>query len=129
METDVLIIGAGLAGLSASYHLGTRDRIIVEANTAIGGLCKSMTVDGFTFDCTGHLMHFRSEEGRRLVTGFVGDRIEKHERKAAIFMEGRFTDYPFQANTYGLPPEIIKECVLGFMQTLLRKKKPRIDNF
>lgn len=129
METEVLIIGAGLAGLSAGYHLGSRDRVIVEADSAVGGLCKSTTVDGFTFDCTGHLIHFRSDEGRKLITGLLGDRIAKHERKAAIFLQGRFTDYPFQANTYGLPPEIIKECILGFVRTLQRKRKPCISNF
>ena len=65
METEVLIIGAGLAGLSAGYHLGKKDHIIVEGIERIGGLCKSFQVDGFTFDCTGHLIHFRSEEGRK----------------------------------------------------------------
>ena len=72
METEVLIIGAGLAGLSAAYHLGKRDRIIVEADSAVGGLCKSTTVDGFTFDCTGHLIHFRSDEGRSSSRGCWG---------------------------------------------------------
>lgn len=129
METETLIIGAGLAGLSAGHHLKKREHIIVEAESAPGGLCKSFSVDGFTFDCTGHLIHFRSDTGRTLVTGWLGDRIAKHERKAAIFLEGRYTDYPFQANTHGLPPEIIKECVLGFAQTLMNKKKPRINNF
>lgn len=129
METETLIIGAGLAGLSAGHHLGNREHVIVEADPAPGGLCKSFSVDGFTFDCTGHLIHFRTETGRALVTAWLGDRIAKHERKAAIFLEGRFTDYPFQANTHGLPPEIIKECVLGFAQTLTNKKKPRINNF
>ena len=129
METEVLIVGAGLAGLSASYHLGKIDHVLVEADERVGGLCKSFSVDGFHFDCTGHLIHFRTEEGRRIITGLLGDRIQQHQRKSAIYLQGRYTDYPFQANTYGLPPEIIKECVLGFMETLLHKKKGKIKNF
>lgn len=129
METEFLIIGAGLAGLSAGYHLGKRDHIIVEGNDRIGGLCKSFQVDGFTFDCTGHLIHFRSEAGRKIITSLIGDKIQQHERKAAIFLENRFTDYPFQANTYGLPPEVIKECLLGFVNTLTRQHQTKITNF
>ena len=129
METEFLIIGAGLAGLSAGYHLGKKDHIIVEGNERIGGLCKSFQVDGFTFDCTGHLIHFRSELGRKIITDLIGDKIQQHQRKAAIFLENRFTDYPFQANTYGLPPEVIKECLLGFVNTLTHKHQTKIANF
>ncbi|HSE40202.1 MAG TPA: FAD-dependent oxidoreductase [Acidobacteriota bacterium] len=129
METEFLIIGAGLAGLSAAYHLGDREHIIVESDQRVGGLCKSFQVDGFTFDCTGHLIHFRTQEGREIITKLIGDKLQKHERKAAIFLENRFTDYPFQANTYGLPPEIVKECLLGFVNTLTRKHRNKIGNF
>ena len=129
METAVLIIGAGLAGLSAGYHLGKTDHVLVEAEDRVGGLCKSFPVDGFYFDCTGHLIHFRTSEGRKIITDLIGEKIQEHHRKSAIYLQGRYTDYPFQANTYGLPPEIIKECVLGFAQTLINKKKVKVKNF
>jgi protoporphyrinogen oxidase len=86
-------------------------------------------VDGFHFDCTGHLIHFRTPDGRRIITELVGNRIQEHQRKAAIFLQNRFTDYPFQANTYGLPAEVIKECLLGFVETFQHKKNNRINNF
>ena len=121
METEFLIIGAGLAGLVPDIIWANKEHIIVERDERVGGLCKSFQVDGFTFDCTGHLIHFRTKEGRELITRLIGDKIQQHQRKAAIFLENRFTDYPFQANTYGLPPEIIKECLLGFVKTLSRQ--------
>src|SRR5687767_3625511 len=94
METEVLIIGAGLAGLSAGYHLGKIDHTIVEADERVGGLCKSFHIDGFYFDCTGHLIHFRTPEGKSIITGLLGDRIQQHQRKSAIYLQGRYTDYP-----------------------------------
>ena len=121
METEVLIIGAGLAGLSAGYHLGNQHHIIAEAEDRVGGLCKSFHVDGFHFDCTGHLIHFRTPEGKKIISELVSGKIQEHQRRSAIYLQGRYTDYPFQANTYGLPPEIIKDCVHGFVQTLLHK--------
>ena len=42
MKTKVLIIGAGLTGLSAAYHLeqaGFYDYLLLEAATTPGGLC------------------------------------------------------------------------------------------
>jgi len=55
----VLILGAGLAGLSAALQLGDRDVAVVERETEAGGLCRSFRKGGFTFDCTGHLLHLR----------------------------------------------------------------------
>jgi protoporphyrinogen oxidase len=28
------------------------------------------------------------------------------------------TPYPFQANTYGLPPQVVKECLIGFIESM-----------
>src|SRR4029450_9216333 len=39
------------------------------------------------------------------------------------------TPYPFQANTYGLPPEVVKECVVGFVETLLAPPNGTPANF
>lgn len=127
MQTETLIIGAGLAGLSAGFHLGSRNYTLVEAESSVGGLCRSFEADGFHFDCTGHLIHFRSETGRKTITELVGNKIQEHQRRAAIFLSGRFTDYPFQANTHGLPADVVKECLLGFMETLIRKKRKVTD--
>ena len=65
----------------------------------------------------------------KIITSLIGDKIQQHQRKAAIFMENRFTDYPFQANTYGLPPEVIKECLLGFVNTFTRQHQTNITQF
>src|SRR5262249_22987936 len=43
----VVIIGGGLAGTSAGYHLAEYDPIIFEKESEIGGLCRSFTQDGF----------------------------------------------------------------------------------
>ena len=55
----ILIVGAGLAGLSTAFHLKGLPYRIFEKEKEIGGLCRSYQIDGFTFDLTGHLLHFR----------------------------------------------------------------------
>ena len=116
----IAIIGAGLAGLSTAYHL-KKDYAIYEREHEIGGLCKSYTIDGFTFDYTGHLLHFRNEEIKSLVTKLLHNRLNEIKRKASIFSKGIYTEYPFQANTFGLPKEVVKECLMGFIEAYLKR--------
>ena len=121
-DEAVVIVGAGLAGLSAAYHLqqGGVPFGLYEREAVVGGLCRSLRRDGFTFDCTGHLMHFRRPEMKTLVERLMGDsgcELLAHQRRAAIYSHRVFTDYPFQANTFGLPAEVVKECLMGFIES------------
>ena len=115
----IAIIGAGLAGLSAAYHL-KKDYAIYERENEVGGLCKSYTIDGFTFDYTGHLLHFRNKEIKGLVLGLLHGRLNEMRRNAYIFSKGVYTEYPFQSNTFGLPKEVVKECLMGFIEAFLK---------
>jgi protoporphyrinogen oxidase len=121
---EILIVGAGLAGLSAAYHLDEQPHVLVEAEDRAGGLCRSLRSGGFTFDFTGHLLHIKRPEIRELVTRLVGeDAFLRIDRRSGIYSHGTFTDYPFQVNTHGLPKPVVRECVMGFAATLQR---PRI---
>jgi protoporphyrinogen oxidase len=115
---QVVIIGGGLAGVSAGYHLRELEPVLFEKESAIGGLCRSFSQDGFTFDCTGHLIHLKNPYTKELVAQILPDAFNAHERLAAIHSKATTTPYPFQANTYGLPPEVVKECVIGFVESM-----------
>jgi protoporphyrinogen oxidase len=117
-DKKVVIIGGGLAGASAGYHLADSDPLLFEKEAVIGGLCRSFIQDGFTFDCTGHLIHLRNAYTKELVSTILPDAFNAHERRAAIYSKSTTTPYPFQANTYGLPPEVVKECVIGFVESM-----------
>ena len=120
----ILIIGAGLAGLSTAFHLGERAHRIIEKEKEAGGLCRSYQINGFTFDMTGHLLHFRKEEIRELINGLLPGMLTKHDRRSFIFSHRTYTEYPFQVNTYGLPPSVVKDCLLGFIATLIKPLPP-----
>ncbi len=77
-------------------------------------------MNSFLCDGTGHWLHLRNAGMKELVNQLLPGELAEHERKAVIFSHGVFTAYPFQANTYGLPREVIMECLLG----LLKAKHP-----
>ena len=73
-----VIIGAGLTGLSAAYHLQSDDYVILERCNDVGGTCSSCHQDGFTFDHVGHVMHFRQDRTRDLAKKVLGDLKREH---------------------------------------------------
>jgi protoporphyrinogen oxidase len=114
----VAVLGGGLAGLSALWHLqraGYDNCYLFEKESRVGGLTRSEEVNGFTFDYTGHLLHFKNETVKQLVSGLLVNNLHTVVRNSWIFSKNVYTRYPFQANLYGLPPDIIKECILGFI--------------
>lgn len=52
MNADVIIVGAGLSGLTAARHLNQRGRkvLLLEASDRIGGRIKTDCIDGFLLD-------------------------------------------------------------------------------
>jgi protoporphyrinogen oxidase len=114
----ILIVGAGLAGLSTAHHLEGIPYRLLEKEQEAGGLCRSYEKDGFTFDYTGHLLHFRQPAIQALVEGLLPSHLRRHTRRSFIYSHRTYTEYPFQVNTYGLPPEVVRECLLGFIETL-----------
>ena len=115
----VVVLGGGLAGLSTLWHLqkaGHTDCHLFEKESRLGGLTRSDFLNGFTFDYTGHLLHFRDESVKKLVADLLGENLHQVVRNSWIFSNGVYTRYPFQTNLFGLPRSVIKECILGFIK-------------
>lgn len=63
---DTVVIGGGLAGLSAAASLAKNGRrvAVVEQNDEVGGNCSDFTIDGYRFDRAVHLVDGVGEKGR-----------------------------------------------------------------
>jgi len=111
----VVVLGAGLTGLSAAYHL-RRPTVLVERGPEVGGHARSTRQCGFTFDVTGHWLHLREPQTRALVAGlFAPGELVSVERRTRVFTHGALLAYPFQANLHGLPLEVVQECLVEFI--------------
>src|SRR5262249_24061144 len=116
-----LILGGGMSGLSCAYHLKS-DYQLWEKSDEPGGLSPSIKKDGFLYDHTGHLLHLRNPYALELISRLLGDNIVTNERNAWIYSNGVSTRYPYQANLYGLPKNVIKDCLVGLLEAQLNKK-------
>ena len=108
-----IIVGAGPAGLSAAYHL-KKNHILIEKEKKIGGLGRSREVDFFIFDYAGHIFFSKDVYANNLFLELLQDNHHFQERNAWIYSKEIYSRYPFQSNLYGLPAEIIRECIEGF---------------
>jgi UDP-galactopyranose mutase len=111
----VVVVGAGPTGLSAAYHLG-EDALLLEKNQCVGGWCRSLQVGGFTFDYAGHIMFSNDPYVQELYQLLLGDNVHWQNREAWIYSKNAYTRYPFQGALYGLPAEVIKECLIGAIE-------------
>src|SRR5262245_32078746 len=129
--TKVAVLGAGLTGKSAAYHLRLAgiDHRIFERLPHAGGHVITVEEDGYRFDRTGHLLHLRDPEMRRLSLSWIGDDYLEVNRRSMIWSNGTLTRYPFQANTFGLPPAVAYACLQGFLQAHFAKERPSPRNF
>ncbi|MBD3271351.1 MAG: NAD(P)-binding protein [Elusimicrobia bacterium] len=119
---QIIILGGGLTGISCAYHLQERCYIYEKENTP-GGLCRSVSLDGFTFDYTGHLLHLRDPYGKKFILDLLKKNIIRKKRNAWVFSKNTFTRYPFQAHTYGLPKKIIKQCLSDYFAAQAKIKR------
>ena len=117
-EARVVILGGGLTGISAALHLRA-PWMLFERDARLGGHARTDEHDGFRFDKTGHWLHLRDPGVKRLVDELLPGRMTPIARRARIFSHGVLTRYPYQANLHGLPPEVVKECLLGVVEARL----------
>ncbi len=125
----VVILGGGLTGISTAVHLKS-PWVLFEKESRLGGHARTDETRGFHFDKTGHWLHLRDPYTQKLIAELLPDQMVRVERKARIFSNGVLTRFPFQANLHGQPPEVIQECLLGFIEAWSRRDQaPPPGNF
>jgi UDP-galactopyranose mutase len=122
----IVILGAGLTGLSAAYYLERRghdDCVVLESEDRVGGLTRTEHYDGFSFDHSIHILYTRHESVAALIHDLLGDNLGKQTRLSFCYTAGCYTEYPYQAYNHGLPAEIVAENILG----LIRAHEPHAN--
>ncbi len=112
-NVQTVIIGAGMSGLATAAALGKgADLVVLDRDAEIGGYCKTVKKDGFTWDYSGHFFHFKHPEIEKfLVERMPGQQIRKVIKKSFISFAGKQIDFPFQKNIHQLPQQDFIDCL------------------
>jgi protoporphyrinogen oxidase len=98
----VVIIGAGPAGLTAAYILAERYGIrstILESDSVVGGISRTVERDGWRFDIGGHRFFTKVREVEALWHEILPDEdFMLRPRMSRIYYNGKYYDYPLKAS-------------------------------
>ncbi|MDP2158831.1 MAG: FAD-dependent oxidoreductase [Nitrospirota bacterium] len=103
VKEQIVVLGGGLTGLSAGSVLAREGFSVkvIEADTAVGGLSKTIHHNGFRFDLGGHRFFTTDERLNRFVHDLMQDELITVSRCSKIFMRDKFLDYPLKpANAF-----------------------------
>jgi protoporphyrinogen oxidase len=113
-----LVLGAGPAGLTAAYLLGQKGKnaIVLEADRQVGGLAKTVEIDGYRFDLGGHRFFTKAREVEDLWNEVMGDEFLLRPRMSRIYWNQKFLDYPLRGSDVirKLGPVELTRCVASY---------------
>lgn len=114
---DNLILGAGIAGLGASYALKDKGEqsLILEKDANYGGLCGSFSINGFIFDRFVHLS-FSKEECVNNIFRIGAPEIIRHTPNPANIYRGKWIKHPALNNLYVLEQQEIDAVIEDFVK-------------
>jgi len=129
---EVVVIGAGPAGLTAAYELGKSDVevTVLEADDVVGGISRTAERDGWRFDIGGHRFFTKVPEVENLWHEILPDEdFLMRPRKSRIFYDGKYFDYPIKATNAlrNLGPVEAVRCVASYARARVRPPKDQTN--
>lgn len=93
------MLGAGPAGLSAAYVLALRGvpGVVFEADDVVGGIARTVELNGNRFDLGGHRFFTKLGPVARLWEDLLGSDLLVRPRLSRIYYDGKYVAYPLRA--------------------------------
>jgi protoporphyrinogen oxidase len=125
---NIGILGGGLTGVTLGYHLNHNIEII-EKNNKLGGLCRSLHDEGFTFDYGGsHVIFSKDKEILNFMLTMLGDNKTRIKRNTKVLYKGNYVKYPFENGLDDLPKQDNFECLYYYIDNLIKRDRGKLNN-
>ena len=100
---------------------------MLEKEHEVGGLCRTIKRNGYTWDYSGHFFHFKdSELKKQFVETMPPEDIIVKEKNTKILFKDRLIDFPFQKNIHQLEQQDFIECLYDLY---FKEEKEQYQNF
>ena len=130
MENKIIVLGAGIAGISAAYHLKKSNQIeVFEKNNDWGGMCGGFYLSSpkgdFWFDHAVHLSFAKDPYVQKVF--HQSSHPKRHIPKPMNYYQGHWVKHPAQNNLY---PLSLKEKILALKDMIENhNQKSHLLNF
>jgi protoporphyrinogen oxidase len=127
-DYELLVIGAGPAGLTAAIEAirMNKSTVVLEASDVVGGISRTVNVDGWRFDLGGHRFFTKVARVNEFWNKVLAptDFLQR-PRLSRIYYRGKYFDYPLKPINalIGLGPLETLRCVFSFI--LVKIRPPR----
>ncbi|MCJ7701315.1 MAG: FAD-dependent oxidoreductase [Anaerolineales bacterium] len=124
-KEKVVVLGAGIGGLSAGYYLAKTGKYavtIIEKAPLVGGLCASFEYDDFTLDYGAHKIYSVIPGVLDEIRSLMGDRLIELPKKNRLYLRGHLVDYPLKLGNLAavLGPMTFLKLGFGYGLELVR---------
>jgi protoporphyrinogen oxidase len=133
-DKSIVIVGAGIAGLTLAYKLLKSDIkypvVVIEKEETVGGLARSFTYnldsDTFIFDIGPHRFHSDDKKVVDFILTILGDDYIEIERSSSVWMYDYYHEWPLKINSViKLPFWLMLKSTVD----MLIKKKAKTESF
>ena len=132
---DVIIIGAGPAGLTAAYELSDSDKevLVLEKKHRVGGLAETKIYEDFRYDIGPHRFFTKNKEVYDLFLKVLDKDAVAVKRKTRILFKNSYFDYPLTPLNALFGLGVVESITVGFSYIVARLKSylriTKINNF
>ena len=132
---DLIIIGAGPAGLTAAYELSNSNKKIhvLEKKPQVGGLAETKVFGDYRYDIGPHRFFTKNKEVYDLFLQVLGEDAVEVKRKTRILYNNTYFDYPLTPLNALFGLGIFESISIGFSYFYARVKSylriTKINNF
>lgn len=120
----VIVLGAGPAGLATAHELSRLGAqvTVLERNTYVGGLCRTVDYKGYRFDLGGHRWFSKNEDLNRWFRRLMAGELVDVDRISRIFHDGTYYQYPIQIADVArkTPPLVMARAALSYAKASVK---------
>ncbi len=131
LKADVVIIGAGPAGLTAAYQLSKvgKQTIVFEKDALVGGIARTENYKGYGVDIGGHRFFTKVAEVEAMWREVLGDDFLHRARLSRIYYKNKFFYYPIRFFDALLKLGLIESMRIGLSYVWVRLRPyPKEEN-
>ena len=115
--TRYTILGAGLAGISCSYHLGHKNCEIFEEKSYVGGHVYSHLREGYIWDEGPHVSFTKNYYVEKLFEKSVLGKFLEFPVEVSNYYHGHWIPHPAQSNLFAVPKIVREKCLQDFIKS------------